>query len=456
MTGPPDGSRRGADRPGRRPGARHRGRHAARVLGRASRPGAYLQLDDVVALERALPDGETGRGLRRRRPGPGPPRGRALRLRRVPHRRRRAAGRGRARRRRCSHPVRARGVRAAAARAPRCAGRSGAERDRGAVLRRDGRAGCRPACRRDGEPLYLNLDFLDGTRGAHVNICGISGVATKTTYATFLLYGLFHSGVLGAEAANTKALIFNVKGEDLLFLDHAEHPRSTTSERERYARARARRPAPFPSVGVSTRRPARGDAERRRPTSRPAPLGVTPFFWTHRRVLRASELLPFLFADAEDERQQYTMVVHNVAARLQARRPAPSATTAPWRSTATTCARSDDLVDLIVRPRLDDDDDPRATWAGRGHRRGHGQRVRPPAAVGARAPRRASDPRRRRPTATHHRIDARRAQVTVVDLHNLNDRAKRFVVGVIAAQGVRRQGARRARHGRCCSSCSTS
>ena len=27
--------------------------------------------------------------------------------------------------------------------------------------------------------------------------------------------------MLGAEAINTKALIFNVKGEDLLFLDHA-------------------------------------------------------------------------------------------------------------------------------------------------------------------------------------------------------------------------------------------
>src|SRR5262249_21808274 len=32
---------------------------------------------------------------------------------------------------------------------------------------------------RDGQPLYANLEFLDGTRGAHVNISGISGVATK-------------------------------------------------------------------------------------------------------------------------------------------------------------------------------------------------------------------------------------------------------------------------------------
>src|SRR5215475_46764 len=70
---------------------------------------------------------------------------------------------------------------------------------------------------RDGEPLYLNAEFLDGTRGAHVSI---SGIATKTSFATFLVYSAFRSGVFGAELANTKALIFNVKGEYLLFLDH--------------------------------------------------------------------------------------------------------------------------------------------------------------------------------------------------------------------------------------------
>ena len=56
---------------------------------------------------------------------------------------------------------------------------------------------------RDGEPMFLDLDFLDGTRGAHVNISGISGVATKTTYALFLLYSLFHSDVLGGYTART-------------------------------------------------------------------------------------------------------------------------------------------------------------------------------------------------------------------------------------------------------------
>src|SRR6266540_6028376 len=85
---------------------------------------------------------------------------------------------------------------------------------------------------RDGIPVYLNADFLDGSRGAHVSISGISGVATKTSFAMFLLFSVFRCGVLGTagETANTRALIFNVKGEDLLFLDHPNvrlDPRTT-------------------------------------------------------------------------------------------------------------------------------------------------------------------------------------------------------------------------------------
>ena len=88
------------------------------------------------------------------------------------------------------HPGRARDVRAAAARRAR-APRRGRRAGHGPLLRPHGAASCPIGLGRDGEPLYLNLEFLDGRRGAHVNISGISGVATKTTYATFLLYSLF-------------------------------------------------------------------------------------------------------------------------------------------------------------------------------------------------------------------------------------------------------------------------
>lgn len=81
---------------------------------------------------------------------------------------------------------------------------------------------------RNGEAGYLNFDFINGSKGAHINISGISGIATKTSYALFLLYSIFNAKnhknknapIMGT-SVNSKALIFNVKGEDLLFLDKA-------------------------------------------------------------------------------------------------------------------------------------------------------------------------------------------------------------------------------------------
>src|SRR5438445_892845 len=101
---------------------------------------------------------------------------------------------------------------------------------------------------RDGEPVFLDLDFLDGTRGAHLNISGVSGVATKTTYALFLLYSLFHSSVLGRTGPNTKAIVFNVKGEDLMWLDR---PNARLSEDDRVDYGLLGLPAgAFESVGL--------------------------------------------------------------------------------------------------------------------------------------------------------------------------------------------------------------
>src|SRR5919106_2199233 len=129
---------------------------------------------------------------------------------------------------------------------------------------------------RAGEPVYANLEFVDGTRGAHVNISGISGVATKTTYATFLLYSLFGSGALGADALNTKALIFNVKGEDLLFLDHANRELGE-EDAERY-KLLGLASRPFDSVAFYAP-PRRGD-QHAGPDVATRTTGVNAYYWT--------------------------------------------------------------------------------------------------------------------------------------------------------------------------------
>lgn len=295
-------------------------------------------------------------------------------------------------------------------------------KDRDTALFFDGMRAKLPAgASRDGEPVFLNLEFVDGTRGAHVNISGISGVATKTTYATFLLYGLFTSGVLGAEAVNSKALIFNVKGEDLLFLDHPNRKPVADADYERLGLP----VGAFPSVGVFA--PPRRDSAAGVPDVVSRGQGVTSFFWTLEEFCR-DELLPFLFADAEDDRQQYTMVVHSVTNHLRREHralPEGGVALSDWESGAQEEIRDfPALVEFITRQVEYDN----SSWAGRAISSG---------TVGAFVRRLHGSVRYVEhliradvPQAEKHRV-ALKEQITVVDLHNLNDRAKRFVVGVV-------------------------
>jgi DNA helicase HerA-like ATPase len=69
-------------------------------------------------------------------------------------------------------------------------------------------------------PVYINPDFLIGPEGAHLNISGISGLATKTSYAMFLLNALQQQSLGSDNGRKSVAYIFmNVKGRDLLTID---------------------------------------------------------------------------------------------------------------------------------------------------------------------------------------------------------------------------------------------
>src|SRR5690606_9967158 len=129
---------------------------------------------------------------------------------------------------------------------------------------------------RDDEPVFANLEFIDGTRGAHINISGVSGVATKTTYALFLLYSLFHSQVLRDRRMSTRALVFNVKGEDLLHLDRPNRE-CTPEQSERY-RKLGLPPGPFSSVTFWA--PPRRGVPSAAPDVSSRHDNVTSFFWT--------------------------------------------------------------------------------------------------------------------------------------------------------------------------------
>lgn len=63
-------------------------------------------------------------------------------------------------------------------------------------------------------PVYLDSEFLLGPEAAHLNITGVSGLATKTSSIEFVLQSIFQHF-----RQDVAVVCFNVKGCDMLFLD---------------------------------------------------------------------------------------------------------------------------------------------------------------------------------------------------------------------------------------------
>lgn len=272
---------------------------------------------------------------------------------------------------------------------------------------------------RDGQPVYGNLEFLDGTRGAHVNISGISGVATKTTYALFLLYGLFHSDVL-ANPHSTHAIVFNVKGEDLLYLDKP-NARLPEDEYKKYA-ALGLPVGPFTNVGLWAP-PQPGDIAM--PDTGGRTEGVVAYYWTLREFCK-DRMLRFLFAEADDETTQLSFVVSQVERFLEDQMAAQASD----RGDIVLHFPGDLAISVNSLEQLADTVsnfiDGIAGRAAQGTQQAFARRFEAAAASVAPLIRAV-----RESEAAAHRFDWSQKQVSVIDINRLSDRAKRFVVGVV-------------------------
>ncbi len=294
---------------------------------------------------------------------------------------------------------------------------------------------------RDGEPVFVDLDFFDGRKGGHMSISGISGVATKTSFALFFLRLLSgRPDVLGEGAANLRILVFNVKGEDLLWLDKPN--RFFDDDAAATWHRLGVEPTAFPSVSFwSPPRPASGDVVL--PDTGGRQDGVAAFTWTPREFIDEG-LLRFLFTDSDGTRNQIPFIEERVRAQLSRfavdvegvpgavvlRDPSEGhkhgARVIPNRGEAViTDLRT--LVDAVAEFVDPEDGEPDQRWTGRVQmgtvsafaRRLHAAVNRLGHLV------RAGESRR---------IDRAAAQVTVVGIQSLHDLGQRFVVGALLAE----------------------
>ena len=135
-------------------------------------------------------------------------------------------------------------------------------------------------------PVYVDADFLLGPEAAHLNISGVSGLATKTSAVEFLLSSIFQH--FPPHKGRVAAVCFNVKGPDLCFLDR---PGTLDDEdRRRYQRLGV---APEPFQQVRYFAPFKADGVNLNTLrTHPDLVGeVEPLVWGLREVLDYAEVL---------------------------------------------------------------------------------------------------------------------------------------------------------------------
>lgn len=304
---------------------------------------------------------------------------------------------------------------------------------RGRALRFDDMGGFVPAglLSGDGEPFYLNREFIDGTSGSHVNISGMSGVATKTTYALSLLHYALQPATFPQHGDNVKALVFNVKGEDLLFIDR---PNARLTDQSRADHAALGVPAhPFPSVELWSPAKNTPHADDGASSAKTRSTVVGGYCWTLQELC-SQRLLPYLFTEPDATGEIWRSIVDTSADYFakEAKPAAGGSVTVDGRVCRTLFDLADSIAGLVgVEGGISADVSPSS--AGAFMRR---FRI---------AARECSQVVRGGLAVPEGHSVAQEAAVTVVDIHALSAVAQRFVVGALlkgvmsgAEQGDRR------------------
>jgi uncharacterized protein len=134
--------------------------------------------------------------------------------------------------------------------------------------------------------IYLDADFLLGPEAAHLNITGVSGLATKTSAVEWLLASLFKH--FPEDKGSIAAVCFNVKGPDLCYLDQ---PGKVEKSDEALYEKLDVEAKPFESVEYFAPYTAKGLALNTFRNNEALLDNVTPLTWGLREVLQFAEVL---------------------------------------------------------------------------------------------------------------------------------------------------------------------
>lgn len=153
---------------------------------------------------------------------------------------------------------------------------------------------------------YLDRQFVLGPESAHVNISGISGLATKTSYAMFLLQAILQTAPAPEEIA---VIILNVKHGDLLRVDE-RGPELPPDQKEMWE-ALGLEPKPFSNVRYLLPRDPKGQ-----PNSFVVPPVSTLYAYD---LDSAADKLDLLFTNVSDPTNTMESIIGDIMQGLEGR-----------------------------------------------------------------------------------------------------------------------------------------
>lgn len=168
-------------------------------------------------------------------------------------------------------------------------------------------------------PAYVDLDYLLGAKGGHLNVAGIAGVGTKSSFLTIvlnqvLLYCRRHAEEHpeDPEKPQVRAVILNVKGFDLFWLDRWSTA-FKEEDRRMWEAMGCDEPTPLDVLAFfAPQQP--GSDELAAPVGR---SGVRPYSWSLEDVIR-DNLFTYLFSDSDREDDNFALLLADIE-RLLAR-----------------------------------------------------------------------------------------------------------------------------------------
>lgn len=152
---------------------------------------------------------------------------------------------------------------------------------------------------------YLDKRYVLGPESAHVNISGISGLATKTSYAMFLLQSILQTS---EDKDDIAVIILNVKQADLLQVDK-RGPDLKPEQKEMWE-AMGLEPKPFDNVKYLLPRSSSGDPNSYQP--------IPSIFSTYAYDLPGTvDKLDLLFSNVADSSGTIEGIYAEIASGIQ-------------------------------------------------------------------------------------------------------------------------------------------